>query len=273
MVISSQAGAMTPFEPFLTPRTVAGVWNDPALIAMGLAFSLTALTILLAHELGHYFACRRYRLPATLPYFLPVPFNFGTLGAFIRIKAPIRTKSELFDVGIAGPISGFVVLVPFLAYGVAHSHYARIPRGGGMFELGEPLLLQLFARWFHGPLPSGMHLDLHPVAVGAWLGLFATALNLLPIGQLDGGHIVYATFGRLQRRLALPLLVLLGVMGFLWEGWWLWCFLVLVLGPFHPPVYDESQPLDRKRKLLAVVALAILALCFSPVPIAFVQLS
>lgn len=272
MVVASQVGATTLLAPYLEPRTVVAVWNDPSLLGMGLLFSLTALTILLAHELGHYLACRRYGLPATLPYFLPVPFNFGTLGAFIRIKAPIRTKTELFDVGIAGPIAGFVVLLPFLAYGVAQSHYARISGGGDIFKLGEPLLLRLFAHAFHGPPPAGTHLDLHPVAVGAWLGLFATALNLLPIGQLDGGHILYATVGRLQRRLALPLLAVLGAMGFLWQGWWVWCFLVLAIGPFHPPVYDESEPLDGKRKALALLALAMFALCVSPVPIDIVPL-
>lgn len=272
MVVWSQVGATTDLDPFLTPRTVAAVWSDPAQLAMGLAFSLTALTILLAHELGHYVACRRYGLPCTLPYFLPMPFNFGTLGAFIRIKSPIRTKSELFDVGIAGPIAGFVALLPFLVYGVAHSHFATMKPGGAFYKLGHPLALELLARLFHGAALPGTRLDLHPVAVGAWLGLFATALNLLPLGQLDGGHILYAVVGPAQRRLALPLALLLGGLGFLWQGWWVWCFLLLVLGLFHPPVYDETEPLDGRRKALAWLALALLVLSFSPAPIDLVPL-
>jgi membrane-associated protease RseP (regulator of RpoE activity) len=272
MVVWSQVGATTDLGPFLLPQTVFAVWSDPVLLSMGLAFSLSALTILLAHELGHYVLCRRYGLPCTLPYFLPMPFNFGTLGAFIRIKAQIRTKSELFDVGIAGPIAGFVALVPFLVYGVAHSHFARIPSGGSFYKLGHPFALELVARLFHGAAPPGTRLDLHPVAVGAWLGLFATALNLLPLGQLDGGHILYAVLGRTQRRLALPLALLLGGLGFLWRGWWLWCFLVLILGLFHPPVRDETEPLDGKRKALAWLALALLVLSFSPAPIDLVAL-
>jgi membrane-associated protease RseP (regulator of RpoE activity) len=263
----------TNLEPLLTPAVVAGVWGNPELLRMGLAFSLTAFTILLAHEMGHYIACRHYGIPCTLPYFLPVPLNFGTFGAFIRIKAPIRTKKELFDVGIAGPIAGFVTLIPFLLWGIAHSHPARLAlaapnEASAAVYLPGRCLAMVLATWLiHGRLGAGVVLNLHPVAMGAWLGLLATSINLLPLGQLDGGHILYAVTGRLQRRLALPLWIGLGLMGFLWLGWLLWCVIVRILGLRHPPVWDEGTPLDGKRRLLAVFALLMLVLCFIPVPL------
>jgi membrane-associated protease RseP (regulator of RpoE activity) len=249
------------------------VWRSPELLRMGLAFSLTAFTILFAHEMGHYVACRRYGIPCTLPYFLPVPLNFGTFGAFIRIKAPIRSKKELFDVGIAGPIAGFVTLIPFLLWGIAHSHPARLAlaapsEAGAAVYLPGRCLAMVLATWLiHGRLGAGVVLNLHPVAMGAWLGLLATSINLLPLGQLDGGHILYAVTGRLQRRLALPLWIALGLMGFLSLGWLLWCVIVRILGLRHPPVWDEGTPLDGKRRLLAVFALLMLVLCFIPVPL------
>ncbi|HEX9941853.1 MAG TPA: site-2 protease family protein [Thermoanaerobaculia bacterium] len=272
MLIFSRTDMMTLMPPFLLPGVVAEVWRTPGLLRMGLAFSIPALTILLAHELGHYAACRRYGLPCTLPYFLPVPFNFGTFGAFIKIKAPIYSKRQLFDVGIAGPIAGFVALIPFLLYGIAKSHPATlVPPAGAPDSLlllpGHCLAIELAIWLFHGRLADGMVLDLHPAALGAWLGLFATALNLLPLGQLDGGHILYAATGRQQRRLALPLWLALVVLGFLWWGWFLWCLIVLLIGLYHPPVYDESIPLDLKRRLFAAFALVMFLLAFIPVPI------
>ena len=276
MYLMSRTDVVTDLAPeglaVLSLRLIQAVWMDPALLRIGLTFSLTALCILLAHELGHYIACRRYGLASTLPYFLPVPMGFGTFGAFIRIYAPIRSKRELFDVGVAGPIAGFVALIPFLVYGVAHSHPVRLgdlPRMGGMvlFAPGRSLVVDLVARFFHGPLGPDTYLDLHPMALGAWLGLFATALNLLPLGQLDGGHILYSAVGRWQRRLAVPLWMILALLGFEWPGWWLWCMIVFLIGLFHPPVRDERTPLDPKRRALALLALVIFALSFMPVPL------
>jgi membrane-associated protease RseP (regulator of RpoE activity) len=257
------------FDVFLTPRLIAAVWTHPAMLSIGLAFSIPALFILLCHEMGHYVACRLYGIPCTPPFFLPVPFNFGTFGAFIRIKAPIHSKRQLFDIGIAGPLAGFVALVPFLLYGIAKSQPAPLTgtHGGTLLYLGHCLAIELATWLFHGRLAKGMVLNLHPVAIAAWLGLFATSLNLIPLGQLDGGHILYAATGRLQRRLALPLWLALGLLGFYWPGWWLWCVIVLVIGLFHPPVYDESIPLDPKRRALALLALLLFLLCFIPVPI------
>ncbi|PYQ64821.1 MAG: hypothetical protein DMF53_06750 [Acidobacteria bacterium] len=273
MVLSSRTDVTTNLPPFLTPTVVSTVWRSPELLKMGLAFAIPALFILLCHEMGHYIACRIYKLPCTPPFFLPVPVNFGTFGAFIRIKAPLYSKRQLFDVGIAGPIAGFVALVPFLLYGIAHSQPVPLSSGGKGMELlmlGHCLAIELATRLFHGPLAPGMILNLHPTALAAWLGLFATALNLIPLGQLDGGHILYAAIGRAQRRFALPLWLGLAVLGYLWPGWLLWCLIVLVIGLYHPPVYDESEPLDGKRRALAWVALLLFVLCFIPVPLDYV---
>ncbi len=273
MVLMSRTDVTTTLEPFLTPSVISTVWRSPELLKMGLTFALSALFILFCHEMGHYVACRIYGIPCTPPFFLPVPVNFGTFGAFIRIKSPIYSKRQLFDVGIAGPIAGFVALIPFLLYGVACSQPVPLSSGGkGMVLLktGNSLAMELATRLFHGPLAPGMTLNLHPTALAAWLGLFATALNLLPLGQLDGGHILYAALGRAQRRVALPLWLGLALLGYFWPGWLLWCLIVLVLGLFHPPVYDESEPLDGKRRALAWVALLLFILCFMPVPIDYV---
>jgi membrane-associated protease RseP (regulator of RpoE activity) len=275
MILFGRTDVTTNLPPWLAPQTVTGVWGNPELLRMGFLFSLTALTILFAHEMGHYVACRLYGIPCTPPFFLPVPLNFGTFGAFIRIKAPISNKRQLFDVGIAGPIAGFVTLIPFLLWGIAHSHFAPLQEvsrpddilGPTVYLPGKCLAIELATWLFHSQPAPGMALNLHPVAYGAWLGLLATAINLLPLGQLDGGHILYAVTGPLQRRLALPLWIILGLMGYYWPGWLLWCFIVLLIGLPHPPVYDESEPLDAKRRLLAWFALVMFVLSFMPVPL------
>jgi membrane-associated protease RseP (regulator of RpoE activity) len=279
MVQLCRTDMMALSEPWLTPAVVMHVWSHPALLRTGLMFSVPALLILFAHEMGHYVACRLYGLPCTLPYFLPVPLNFGTFGAFIRIKSPIRSKRELFDVGIAGPIAGFLALIPFLLWGIAHSEPARLllaaPGAGdaltpALYLPGRCLAILLATWLFHGRLEPGMILNLHPVALAAWLGLLATSINLLPLGQLDGGHVLYAATGRLQRRLALPLWIVLGLMGFIWLGWLVWCVIILVIGLYHPPVWDETTPLDPFRRRLAWIGLILLILSFMPAPLAIV---
>lgn len=255
--------------PWTSPQVLLRVWTDPQLRAAGLAYALPLLVILLCHELGHYLTCRHYQLPATPPFFLPAPFGLGTLGAFIRIRQPIRSKRVLFDVGIGGPLAGFVALLPFLVYGIAHSR-PELPAAGEQLVLGENLAALLLRHAFHGALPAGYGLHLHPFALAAWVGQLATTLNLLPLGQLDGGHVLYAVAGRWQRRLMVPLWGLLALGGLLWPGWGLWALIALALGLRHPQVRDEAMPLDRRRLLLAGLALVIFVLCWMPVPVAVV---
>ncbi|MBP1641922.1 MAG: conserved rane protein of unknown function [Acidobacteria bacterium] len=278
--IASRTDVVSDLVPLLLPVTIARVWTNPELLAWGLRFSVPTLFILLCHELGHWFACRRHRLPATPPYFLPAPIGLGTFGAFIRIRAAIRSKRELLEVAVAGPFAGFVALLPFALLGVALSEPVRIwideaPRADSLllYLPGESLLVRAASLLVHGPLAEGMVLNPHPFLLAAWVGLFATMLNLLPLAQLDGGHVLYAAVGRAQRRLAAPLWVALAAMGLLWSGWWLWCVVVLVLGLRHPPVLDESAPLAGRDRVWVAVTLVIFLLCFMPVPIRFVALA
>ncbi len=214
------------------------------------------LVILLAHEMGHYIACRYHRLDATLPFFLPVPFGIGTLGAFIRIRTPLLNKRELFDVGASGPLAGFVVALPVLFAGIALSTpVAELPKGGVMI-FGEPLAFKAIAWLVHPDVPPGGDLLLHPLGFAAWFGLLVTALNLLPFGQLDGGHITYALFGAWQRRIAWPLLAVLVVLGFWWSGWWIWAVIALVMRVRHPWIPDEAATLDPRRRLLGFLCIA-----------------
>ena len=245
------------------------------LIIRGFWYSGTILAILGCHELGHYFACRYYDVDASLPFFLPVPppFLTGTLGAFIRIRQPIPSKRMLFDIGIAGPIAGFLVAVPALFIGVAMSHVVRIPENtGGMVELGEPLLFKLASWMWWGTQPHGYSLNMHPIAFAAWFGLLATALNLFPIGQLDGGHISYAVLGPRSTYVTFATIgVAVALSAFFSSSWIVWTGLTIVMlvmfGPRHPRVYDEDVPLDRSRLILAGCALLMFILCFTPAPI------
>ena len=238
----------------------------PLAILEGLAFSLTLLTILLSHELGHYFACRYYGIDATLPFFLPAPTPIGTLGAFIRIKSPIYTRRALFDVGIAGPLAGFVVLVPALAIGIAQSRVIPGIAEHGDLVFGVPLIQRLMEYWMFPGVPSA-NILLHPVARAAWVGILATALNLLPIGQLDGGHILYALAGGQHKLLSRLFVVVLLVLGIFYSRTWLvWAVLLFFFALRHPSIYD-FQKLDRTRLALAVAAALILALTFTLVPI------
>ena len=241
-------------------------------LALGLWYSIPVLLILGAHEFGHYFACVYYRVNASLPYFLPLPFPpSGTLGAVIRIRQPIPGKRALFDIGIAGPLAGFVVLVPVLLLVVMMSEVG--PMGsGGQFEFGEPLLFKLVARFVFGPIPDGSTVYLHPLGFAAWWGMLATALNLFPVGQLDGGHITYAVLGRRSTRVSLAALAcLVGLTVFASTSWVVWTILIVVMmgmtGPHHPRVWDEDVPLNRERLIVAGLAVVVFVLCFTPTPI------
>jgi membrane-associated protease RseP (regulator of RpoE activity) len=247
-----------------------------ALLAGGLWYALTILGILGAHEMGHYLACRWYRVDATLPYFLPLPPPFwtGTLGAVIRIREAFPNRTVLFDIGIAGPIAGFLVLVPALFYGLTLSTVVPAPAASSsLVYLGEPLLFRWAAWLVFGPIAEGHTLNIHPIVFASWFGMLATALNLLPFGQLDGGHITYALFGRWSTHLSLATVATAVVMTFVSVSWIVMTVLMLVmlvvLGPRHPHVIYEYEPLGPGRRGLAVFALVMLALCFTPVPLAF----
>ena len=232
----------------------------------GLYFSLPLLTILLAHELGHYLECRRRRVDASLPFFLPSPLTLGTFGAFIRIRSPIYTRAGLFDIGIRGPLTGFIALIPFLVAGVALSRVtATLPPDEAVL-FGTPLALRLM-EWLWFPGVPASHILLHPMAMAAWAGLFATALNLLPIGQLDGGHIVYAAGSeRWHRRIGFAVILALVIAGFFYWPWWCWGAVMFFFGRRHPLVYDAA-PLRRGRLLLCLVAVLILILSAIVVPV------
>jgi membrane-associated protease RseP (regulator of RpoE activity) len=242
------------------------------LILNGLWYSASVLAILGAHEFGHYYACRYYEVDASLPYFLPVPLPLtGTMGAFIRIRQPIPTKRELFDIGIAGPIAGFVIAVPVLFIGMALSHVVKVPTDFRGIELGEPLLFKAASWLVWGTQPAGYSVNMHPMAFAAWFGMLATALNLFPIGQLDGGHISYAVLGRKSTVITLIMVACLVGLTFLSLSWLVWTALtvgmLVVFGPRHPRTFDEDQPLDRRRLWLALFAVIMFILCFTPSPI------
>jgi len=249
-------------------RAFALVYRHPLALAAGLPFALTLLAILLAHELGHFFACRYHHIHSSYPFFIPFPTLIGTLGAFILIRSPIRTTRALFDVGASGPLVGVLVAVPALVYGIVH---AKVVPGLGIpaenkIILGAPLILHLLAPVFHHGA-SAADLLLHPVGRAAWVGLFATSLNLLPAAQLDGGHILRSVSQRAHRFSSILLPLLLAFLGFrYWPGWYVWAALLLGIRFLRTlPIYNP-EPLDSRRRAAAVLSLLIFLLSFMPAP-------
>jgi membrane-associated protease RseP (regulator of RpoE activity) len=244
--------------------------RDPQVISLSLIYMVVLLGILLGHELGHFLTCRYYKIDATLPYFIPAPTLIGTLGAFIKIKSPITQKKQLFDIGVAGPLTGFVLSIPALLYGLSLSK-AVPPAAGGetfVFVFGEPLILKIFAAMVFNNIPADYSIYLHPIAFAGWVGILVTALNLFPVGQLDGGHVSYALFGKRSRNLAHIFLALFFVMGvFFWVGWFIWALLILFLGLRHPRVLDEEERLSPRRRFIGYVVILIFILSFIPDPI------
>ncbi|MBI2679197.1 MAG: site-2 protease family protein [Candidatus Koribacter versatilis] len=245
-------------------------------LLLGIPFSVTLLAILLAHELGHFLYCLRYRVYATLPFFIPFPSLIGTFGAFIRIKSPIPTRRALFDIAVAGPIAGFVLAVPAAIAGLVLSrHSAVLVSDGDSMQFGYPLIFYVLHALLPWPATGAMTLSisdlyLHPIALAAWVGMLATGLNLLPGGQLDGGHIVYAVAPQAHRAVTRALILLLIPMGiFFWGGWLMWSFFLLLMGRWarHPQV-SLYPPLDTKRRVLAAFALLMLVLTLIPAPFA-----
>jgi Zn-dependent protease len=289
--------ALLTFEPPASPGLPALLPNVLKALGLGLAFAVSLLAILLAHEFGHYLAARYHGTAVTLPYFIPFPLSpFGTMGAFIRLKEPPKNKRILLDIGIAGPLAGFVVAIPVLFLGLYLSSLNRLPltANQGVSLEGNSILylvakyivfgqwlpspgnyggLHPFVYWvryfFTGmPVPfGGMDVTLHPVAWAGWAGLLVTALNLIPAGQLDGGHVLYVLLGSKARAILPFILTALVVLGTVWPGWWLWAFLIFLLGRVFAEPLDQITPLDTNRRSLAILGLVIFILVFTPVPL------
>ena len=252
-------------------RAFTLIYQHPLALASGLPFALTLLLILLAHELGHFFACRHHHIHSSYPFFIPFPTLIGTLGAFILIRSPIRTTRALFDVGASGPLVGFVVAIPALIFGVLHAKFVpglSVPEDHKLI-LGMPLIFHFLAAAIR-PDVSPSDLLLHPVGRAAWVGLFATSLNLLPAAQLDGGHILRSLSSRVHRYFSVLLPLFLLFLGYrYWPGWYVWGVLLFCIRFFRfLPIYDPL-PLDTNRRSGAVLALLVFLLCFMPSP--FVQ--
>lgn len=238
----------------------------------GLQYSVCVLAVLISHEMGHFLQALRYGAPATLPFFLPMPFSpIGTFGAVIAMDTRRLDRRALFDIGITGPLAGLVPTLIFTVVGIQQSQVVPQIRGGPFMELGEPLLFQFLSHWLKGPLPEGYTLLIGPMAYAGWVGMLITALNLIPIGQLDGGHILYALLGR--RANALGMLLLLAAMAavviFGYWGWLLMIFLLGLLGPEHPPTANDEAPLGVSRVILGWLVLGFIVIGFTPEPFKF----
>ena len=291
------AGMLTSYTgPAVLDFSVIWSYVQPKL-GESLGFAVSLLAILTAHEFGHYFTARKHNTKVTLPYFIPFPLSpFGTMGAFISLQEPPRNKRVLLDIGIAGPLAGLVIAIPVLIYGLSLSPVQRLPQtlpeitqfeGNSLLYLslkylvhgrmlpapasfnGIPPLIYWIRYFFTGlPLPSGgADVFLHPIAWAGWAGLLVTSLNLLPAGQLDGGHLVYGLFGEKAKEFWPYILVILVVLGFAWSGWWLWAFLILIFGRVQAEPLDQITELDSRRKALAVFGLVVFILVFTPVPL------
>jgi membrane-associated protease RseP (regulator of RpoE activity) len=249
----------------------ANPFANPWSLTQGFPFAITLLSILGVHELGHYFTARRYGITVTLPYFIPAPVGLGTFGAFIKMKSPVADRRALFDVGIAGPLAGLCVALPAIVMGLRWSDLITTGSAGHAgIALGTPLMFSLLQWLTLGPIPEGGDVLLHPVAFAGWIGLFVTALNLLPIGQLDGGHIAYALVGRHHRKVAFfSLLALIGMGITYWPGWLFWASLSLILGLKHPPPLNDVTQLDGRRRLVGFASLLLLLSVITPSPFNF----
>ncbi len=247
------------------------VIEDPMKIYKGLPFSIALLLILLFHEFSHYIASKKHHIEASLPYFIPAPTLFGTFGAVIRMKSPITTKNALIDIGASGPIAGFIISVVVTIIGLSLSQVMPVHDTANLISLGDSLLFKGLIRTIIGTVPDNHDVFLHPVALAGWIGFFVTSINLIPVGQLDGGHILYALLGEKHKVFSKILIGLMFIMGFLlWEGWIVWGVLLIILGFRHPPIVYSDMPLDPRRKIIGWISLAIFVLTFIPIPIKIV---
>lgn len=241
-------------------------------LANGPFYGACVVGILLVHEMGHYLMCRRYRVPSTLPYFIPLPPQvsfLGTLGAVIRMRLRTGERRVLYDIGIAGPLAGFVVAVPVTLIGLGMSQVSGAPSATSGVMLGESILFRLLERLVLGPLGANDVVMLHPVALAGWTGLFVTGLNLIPIGMLDGGHVSYGLLGSRSIWLAIAAMAgLAGLAVFVFPGWFFWLGLLFLLGVRHPAARLPSAPINRGRIVLGIATLVLFVLCFVPRPFA-----
>jgi membrane-associated protease RseP (regulator of RpoE activity) len=244
--------------------TVASTW-----LTGGLSYSIAVMLILLGHEMGHYFMSQRYGIPATLPFFLPLPYisPFGTLGAVIRMKGVVASRKALFDTGVAGPLISFFLSIPAIAIGLKYSHAIPLSHSPTDFIFADPLLFSFIQKLVMGPVPDNFIVMIHPIGFAGWVGLFVTALNLLPVGQLDGGHIAYALFGKKSRIVFVTAIAVVAFFFLFYSmAWFLILILMVLFGLRHPEPIENSTPLDWKRKLIGVITFIALILSFTPAP-------
>jgi membrane-associated protease RseP (regulator of RpoE activity) len=236
-------------------------------VSRSLIYSAAVLTILLAHEMGHYMMCRKHRIAATLPFFIPMPNIFGTMGAVIAMRQGIPNRKALFDVAVAGPLSGLIVAIPVIVIGLKNSQIITPGEvGGGLLTMGEPLSFQIIEYLVLGPLPEGKDVLVDSLAYAGWVGLFITGLNLLPVSQLDGGHIAYALYGKKSRFVFMAAWIVLAISAIFFLPWIVMLILITVFFK-HPPTLDDITPLDSTRKKLGLIMFALFILTFIPVPI------
>lgn len=245
------------------------VWNNASqVLKAGIPFSFALLGILLFHEFGHYILSRRNGVKVTLPFFVPFPNFVGTLGAVIRSKSPFINRRQLMEVGAAGPLAGVVLAIPILIWGMAHPRFVPAPTNiESTVNLGSSLLIHLIDKLVSPAPPSGMISIIHPVAFAGWVGLFVTMLNLMPISQFDGGHILYALFGKIQHKLAYLFIAILVALSFYWIGWLIWIGFGFIFKPSHPPTVLDDIPLENKHKIIGYICVLLFIICFMPVPI------
>jgi membrane-associated protease RseP (regulator of RpoE activity) len=258
-------------QPYVVPAILFLLTVATTTLANGPFYAACLLGILVVHEGGHYFMCRRYRVPATLPYFIPLPpmISFlGTLGAVIRMRLMTGERRILYDIGIAGPLAGLCVAIPVSCWGLAHSRIVPKPPPGTSIELGDSVIFHLLQQLFLGPVGPGKDVLLHPVALAGWTGLFVTGLNLIPVGMLDGGHVAYGLLGRKAIWVNIAAMIGIAALGILVFPFWLgWFVLLLLIGVRHPAASLPGGQLDRRRLLLGLVTIILFGLCFVPRPI------
>lgn len=239
-------------------------WTE---IFKGIPFAGTLLAIIGCHEFGHYFMCKKHKVEATLPYFIPAPTIIGTLGAVIKIRSPIKTTKALFDIGAAGPIAGFIVALPVIYFGLQSSEIRETAAGQGGMVFGDPLIMKAAIWMILGEVPEGFTVYISSVGFAGWVGMLVTAFNLMPLGQLDGGHIAYAMIGERQSKLGYMTFMALILLSLIWWGWVIWIILAVFMKIRHPAGMTKIEPLDPLRKRIGYLCLVMFVICFIPVPI------